>query len=316
VLRNATSVGFVRACNQGAERASGRLLCFLNSDALVQPGWLPHLERLLEDERVGAVVPMLLNEDGSVQEAGGIVGREGATAPLGRGRSPDDPEWSFLREVDYGSAACLVVRRAAFAELGGFDEAYAPAYYEDADLCLRLADRGLRTVVEPRSRVTHLQYGSGSVDAAVEQVRRNRSVFLERWGDRLSRRPIVGDGAGAPHRALAFRDAIALIRILVLGDAELAGRLRRLWIAARITLAGEGAGEGVESAPRELDGWLDRRRFHYSAIVSLAEPDRETAGALARSQPQAPVVVLGRDEDPIRSLAAVGVAPPSAEPRG
>ena len=95
VLRNATSVGFVRACNQGAERASGQLLCFLNSDALVQPGWLPHLERLLGDERVGAVVPMLLNEDGSVQEAGAAVGREGITAPLGRGAAPDDPEWSF-----------------------------------------------------------------------------------------------------------------------------------------------------------------------------------------------------------------------------
>ena len=196
---------------------------------------------------------------------------------MGGAPRPTIPSGRSIREVDYGSAACLVVRRAAFEELGGFDEAYAPAYYEDADLCLRLAERGLRTVFEPRSRVTHLQYGSGSVDAAVQHVRRNRRVFLERWGDRLSHRPIVGDGTGGPHRLLAFRDAIALTRILVLSDAELAGRLRRVWTAARITLAGQGAGEGVESAPRELDGWLDRRRFHYSAVVSSVEPDPQTA---------------------------------------
>jgi GT2 family glycosyltransferase len=138
VIRNERAAGFGAACNQGAGRATGSLLCFLNSDALVEGGALAALERAMDADDVGAAAPVLLNEDGTLQEGGGAIGCDGATFPLGRGAAADDPAWCFPREVDYGSAACLIVDRAAFERLGGFDGAYAPAYYEDADLCLRL----------------------------------------------------------------------------------------------------------------------------------------------------------------------------------
>jgi GT2 family glycosyltransferase len=306
-IRSRENVGFGAACNLGAARAGGRFICFLNSDAIVRAGWLEPLIRAAERHGVAAAVPMLLNEDGTIQEAGGAVGRDGSTYPLGRGANADDPTWSFAREVDYGSAACLLVRRAEFEAARGFDAVFAPAYYEDADLCLRLAERGLRTVFEPSSRVTHLGYASGSVERARLLVEQNRKTFVARWGERLAHRPIVAGARPWPHRELALRDAIALIRMLVLDDAGLTRRLLALWPWARI-----------EQAPDDLDGWLEDRRFHYSAVVARRQPDEALRAALTRSQPQAPLVVLGEagDDQVIEGLAGHGIAPPEATPRG
>ncbi len=243
---------------------------------------------------------LLLGEDGRLQEAGCSVGRDGVTFPLGAGAAPDDARWAFRREVDYGSAACLLVPRERFRELGGFDDRFAPGYYEDADLCLRLAERGVPTVLEPAARVVHLQHGSSSVERARELVRRNRAAFVERWGERLAHRPIVVAAKPWPHRLLALRDAIALLRVLVVRDAGLAQEVAHRWPAARVTLIGGDARDGIEAAePSDLDEWLDERRFHYSAVLG------DVNGALSRSQPQA-----ARDlDDPV-------LPPPGEEPRG
>ncbi len=313
VIRNDESIGFGPSCNRGAAEARGEHLCFLNSDSLVEPGALDALEQAAGDERNGAVGSILLNENGTIQEAGCAIGREGTTFPLGRGSTVDDPRWSFRRESDYASAACLLVRRPAFEELGGFDDRYAPGYYEDADLCLRLAERGLRTVVEPAARTVHLQYGSGSRERATALVRRNQATFMERWGDRLSHRPVVVAAHPWPHRQLALRDAIALTRFLVFDDAELARDLAARWPGSRVTLVGAEGGEGIEAAaPDDLGEWLEERRYHYSAILGA---DERHTPALARSQPQA--IRLARDSSELAaSLAAAGVAPPGEEPRG
>jgi GT2 family glycosyltransferase len=288
IVRNDENAGFGPSCNRGAELAQGRFVLFLNSDSIVEPGALAALEARAEREDA-AVTGMLLGEDGRVQEAGCAVGRDGVTFPLGAGSEPDDPQWAFRREVDYGSAACLLVSRDRFRELGGFDDRFAPGYYEDVDFCLRLG----RTILEPAARVVHLQHGSGSVERARELVRRNRTAFVERWGSRFAHRPIVVAARPWTHRLLALRDAIALLRILVVGDARLAEEAASRWPHARITLVGAEPADGVESAEASD---LDARHFHYSAV--LGEID-------VRSQPQA-----ARDlDDPI-------LPPPGEEPRG
>lgn len=303
IIRNEENLGFGPSCNRGAAQARGTHLLFLNSDAIVEPGALDALESASECADVGAVAPFLLDEDGTIQEAGSALGRDGLPYPLGAGAPAGDAEWSFRREVDYGFAACLLVRRDTFDELGGFDDAYAPGYYEDADLCLRLAERGLATVFEPRARVVHLQWSSGGRDRARALARRNQGQFLKRWGRRLAHRPVVVASEPWPHRRLALRDALTLLRFLVVEDAQLATELASNRPAARVTLIGANRVDGVETArPEDLAGWLRERRFHYSAVLGTTE---RIDDALLRWQPQAARTL----DDPV-------IPPIGAEPRG
>jgi GT2 family glycosyltransferase len=315
VLRNEVNRGFGGASNQGAGRARGRYLCLLNSDALVEPGWLEPLLEALEEPGTGAAVPLFLNDDGTVQEAGSVVDSIGHAHAVGAGGDPNDFAYRFPREVDYGSAACLLVPTGLFLELGGFDEAYSPGYFEDTDLCFRLHRRGLRTIFEPRSCVVHIRHGSRTSESARQLMESHRDLFVERWGERLARRPRVIEAAQKPHQMLAARDAEALERFLVIDDRvpytdrgsgdprmfALLGELSALWPSARITLLAESGADaeryaepllrlGIEVAcpPVDWERWFHERRFHYGhVIVSRQQNAERFAGYLSRTQPQA-----------------------------
>jgi GT2 family glycosyltransferase len=310
------NIGFGPGSNEGASAARAPRLCFLNDDALVQPGWLPPLFEALDmDEEVGAVVPLLLNEDGSVQEAGSVVDSEGWALALGGGQSPQHPEYRFGRDVDFGSAACLLISKETFARVGGFDPAYGVGYYEDIDLCFKLAELGLRTRFEPRSRAVHMQFGSSSASAARARVQENRIVFVNRWHERLNGRAQLINVPGSHHRVIAARDAEAYERILVVDDrvphvdrgsgdprmAKLLLEAATLWPRGRITLFATSscggddyaapltqAGVEVVAAPLDWKQWFDSRAFHYSAvIVSRSSNTDSLRDVLAQTQPQA-----------------------------
>jgi GT2 family glycosyltransferase/glycosyltransferase involved in cell wall biosynthesis len=167
IVRHAINQGFGAACNSGAAAATGDVLVFLNNDTLPQPCWLePLVDSLDQLPNAGAVGARLVGADGILQEAGGAVFRDGSAWNLGRGFSPDDPLLARVRAVDYCSAAALATRKSLFEALGGFDQAYAPAYYEDTDYCFRLRERGYETYVQPASTVVHLEGGTAGTDLA------------------------------------------------------------------------------------------------------------------------------------------------------
>ncbi|HEV8689978.1 MAG TPA: glycosyltransferase, partial [Ideonella sp.] len=104
VVRQDVNRGFVHACNRGAAAAQGELLCFLNNDTLVQPGWLDALaDTFAADPRIGVAGAKLLNADGTLQECGGLVWRLGDAWNWGRGEDPEGPAYAYLRDVDYVS---------------------------------------------------------------------------------------------------------------------------------------------------------------------------------------------------------------------
>jgi GT2 family glycosyltransferase len=313
LVRNDENVGFAEGCNQGAARAAGAYLCFLNPDAFVEPGWLePLLDVFAREAAVGAAVPLFLHPDGRVQEAGSAVDSVGSALAIGDGDDPKLFEHRFTRKVDYGSAACLMVRADLFARVGGFDPTYSPAYYEDVDLCFKLAERGFPTIYEPRARVVHLRGGESARANALMRV--NRHVFASRWHERLERRRPLRSSED-PRLRLAARDAESLERILVVDDrvphydrgsgdprmARLLAELVDLWPEARVTLLAADPrnaeryarpllenGVEVACADEHFDRWLERRRAHYSVVmVSRASNIDRFDHFLRKTQPQA-----------------------------
>lgn len=189
LLTNPENLGFIRTCNRAAGEAKGEFLVFLNNDVQVREGWLAGLlAPFAEEQNVGATAPKMLFPDGRLQEAGARIGTDGRSEMIGLFEDPALPRWNVRREVDYASGACLMVRRADFAELGGFDLTFAPAYCEDADLCFRLREKGLRIIYEPGSEIVHhLSITANSIDSGYKHrlATRNQQAFVERWGERL-----------------------------------------------------------------------------------------------------------------------------------
>ncbi len=218
IVRSSANRGFAGGCNLGVAAAGGEYLLFLNDDAVAAPTWIDELVTFADDHPgAGAVGGLVLFPDGTVQEAGGVVWREGNTAVVGRGGQPDHPDVAYARRVDYASACALLVRRRAWDDVGGFDEDFFPAYYEDADLCLRLRDRGWEVWYTPAARVVHAEsVTAGSAKAAM--FRASEATFLRKWSARLGDQVAHGGDPARRLSAAAARARGGGRRVLVIDE--------------------------------------------------------------------------------------------------
>lgn len=198
--------GFLGAVNAGLELARGRYVVLLNNDTLVRPGWLDALVRTAETtESAGVVGAKLVYPDGRLQEAGGVVWRDGTGHNYGRDQDPEDPRFNFVREVDYCSGACLLVRRDLIRTLGGFDDRFSPAYYEDTDLCFAARKHGYRVLYQPAAVVCHVEGASHGTDVSsgVKQYQAiNQGTFVEKWRAELEDQ---GEPGSTPVRLASWR---------------------------------------------------------------------------------------------------------------
>ena len=146
VIRNQDNLGFAKACNQGARAARGEYLVFLNNDTIPLNGWLTALiEEVRTHSDVAVVGSKLLYEDGTIQHAGVAFSREWFLPyHIYRGFDAHAASVSRRRELDCVTAACMLVRREAFEEVGGFDEGYRNGF-EDVDLCLKIREKNRKT---------------------------------------------------------------------------------------------------------------------------------------------------------------------------
>lgn len=172
---------FSRANNQGAMAATGDFLVFLNNDTeIVTEDWIEHLLYYTEHPEVGAAGALLIYEDRTVQHAGVVLGMRGTADHTMRGfpMGVDGYAGSLAcaREVSAVTAACLMIRKSLFHELGGFNEHFFTAY-QDVDLCLRLRERGLRLIYTPRALVVHHE----SVSRRKYYDMIDRTLLLDQW---------------------------------------------------------------------------------------------------------------------------------------
>ena len=189
-----SNCGFIKNTNSGVSRARGQYIVLLNNDTRVVDGWLDNLiGTFAARPDAGLVGSKMFYPDCTLQEAGGILWRDGSAWNFGREDDPNRPIYCHLREVDYISGCSMALRLETWKELNGFDTYYQPAYCEDADLCARVGERGLAVLYQPMSRLVHYEGKTSGTDlnAGVKshQVINSKRLYL-RWHYKLaSHRP-------------------------------------------------------------------------------------------------------------------------------
>jgi GT2 family glycosyltransferase/glycosyltransferase involved in cell wall biosynthesis/predicted nucleic acid-binding Zn-ribbon protein len=188
-ISNSENLGFLKSCNHAAQFAHGKYIVLLNNDTIVMPNWLESLiETAEKNSGTGLVGSKLVYPDGRLQEAGGLMWHDASGINFGRDDDPFKPQYNYMREADYCSAASICVPIAVWKEVDGFDELFSPAYYEDTDLAFRLRDKGYKVLYQPMSQVIHLEGVTSGTDTSTGVKRYqdvNHDKFFERWKNAL-----------------------------------------------------------------------------------------------------------------------------------
>ena len=262
---------------------------------------------------MGAVGGRVLLSDGTLQEAGSIIWKDGSSYGVGRTCPVTPSPLRFRRRVEYCSALNFLVRRDIWNELGGLDEEYFPAYYEDVDFCFKIAERGDIVLYEPRSVVRHLESRSSTQLYKEYLCLTHRKRLIEKWPEVFERNthaePIDPDSVeeaihlamGSPPRVLVIDDRLP--------DPRLGSGYQRMFDVVReVSAAGYRVsvfptigiiddpdvlgtlGVGVVTEP--LAQHLRRRSARYEAVIISRPHNFERYGSLVRElQPRgAPVL--------------------------
>jgi len=216
-IRAEKNLGFVGGNNFATDFTKGDFLVFLNNDTEPQKGWLKNLYSTFEYYKdAGAAGSMLIYPNGKLQEAGGVIFNDATGWNYGRGDDPKDSKYSFCKEVDYCSGAALMIRKSLFEEIGRFDNRFAPAYYEDTDLCFSVRKFGYKVYFNPFSKVVHHEGATAGTDLNSGFKRFqvvNHPKFVEKWKEELAKQY-----PNNPKLRYKFSDRNKGKRILIIDD--------------------------------------------------------------------------------------------------
>ena len=189
VYYNKKRENFIINCNQAVKFSKGKYILFLNNDTKVHKQWLTYLVKLIDsDEKIGMVGSKLIYPNGTLQEAGGIVWRNGECSNYGRNKNADLSEYNYVKEVDYISGASIIIRKSIWKKIGGFDKRFIPAYYEDTDFAFKLRKNGYKVMYQPKSIVEHYEGVSNGINISTgikhyQEI--NKKKFISKWKNEL-----------------------------------------------------------------------------------------------------------------------------------
>ncbi|WP_395392698.1 glycosyltransferase [Novosphingobium sp. BL-8A] len=209
VIRDDGAFNYSRLNNMASTKARGEYLCFLNNDIeIITPDWLSEMVAQAIQPGVGAVGTRLLYADGTLQHAGVTLGVYGVAAHGHRHLNGNSIGYfghpQLVREVSAVTAAALLMPKAIFDEIGGFNANDLAVSYNDVDLCLRIGEAGYRIIYTPFAALFHLESASRGPDVRPEQKelqRVERGYMRARWGAQLDNDPFYN-----PNLTLADED--------------------------------------------------------------------------------------------------------------
>ena len=220
LLRFDSNIGPLRGANAALTCVSADAVLFLHNDVELLPAAVAAALRCLDrDPGIGAVGGKIITANGLLHEAGGMIRHDGTIQAYQRGASPLLPEANFSRDVDYCSRVFMLVRTALLQQLEGFDDDYAPGFYEDVDLCVRIRQSGFRVGYDPAVAIYHMvDSGVPSMAQGEAEVARQRLVFCRKHEVWLQQNttadrppPVAARHAGPPvQRVLFIEDMLPL----------------------------------------------------------------------------------------------------------
>ena len=302
-IESPMNTGFSGGNNLAVNSATAPFVCLLNSDTIVPQNWLePLVAAFAHDPGLGIAVPLLLNRDGTVQEAGCSTDATGRAEPMFYGAASTSDRVSTPRSIAYGSAACWLLRTAMYRELGGLDCGYGLVYYEDVDFAFALRARGLRVQLVPAVHVVHAQGASSNPDAAVRLRDIQQKRFANRHATDLAHHSHIYDLDNEPHRFAAARDVDCATRTLyVLGTAE---EVRSVYDQIRATVPFASGHHSLCTTTAQalpfvsqradivvysngVHQCLDQHLFHFSEVRASRDWLDHNTALLQVTQPQA-----------------------------
>lgn len=205
--------------NYGVSHARGEYLLFLNNDVkIITPGWIKEMLGVCQRPEVGAVGVKLIYPDNTIQHAGCVIGIGGIAGhmfvDMPANRTGYLHKASILQDMSAVTAACMMMKRTAFEEAGGFTEKLSVAF-NDVDLCLKVRKNKKLIVYDPYVELYHMESKTRGAEDSTEKVRRfqeeieymrcqwidilkngdpyyNKNLSLTKWN--YSLRPLQGMG--------------------------------------------------------------------------------------------------------------------------
>ena len=155
------NLGYAGGNNLAAKYARGKFLIFLNPDVIVSENWLEEMVLPISDDTVGVVGCLIYHPDGrTIQHAGGFFLENAITRHIGDGEMEMGPYNNGYQYPQFVTGASILVRKVLFEHLGGFDIGYFPGYFEEAELCSRIRQIGMKVLLNPRAKAIHFESSS------------------------------------------------------------------------------------------------------------------------------------------------------------
>jgi len=249
--------------NVGARAARGDYLLFLNNDTeVIARDWIESMLEWAARPEIGCVGAKLLFADGRIQHAG-VTLHDGSAFHPGYGQRPNDKTWlesEVVRNVSAVTAACLLVRRSTFDEVGGFDETF-PVAYNDVELCVRIMAAGYRNLYTPYAVLFHYESSSRVAGVELSENEHLQKVVGDLlWADPYcpANQRLTPAAAGLQHKPASRRRGRFRRAAMRAQDVVAAVRWQRTSLkgADVSTASGESETDGT-APPAEAVKWLD-----------------------------------------------------------
>lgn len=193
--------------NRAVDAANGELVCLLNNDIeVISHNWLDEMVSHALRPEIGAVGAKLLYADNTIQHAGVILGIRGCAGHAHRGFPKDSPGYfgraNLISNYSAVTAACLLVRKSLFLEVGGLNERDLPVAFNDVDLCLKIANAGYRNLWTPYAELYHHESATRGEDTSPTQKARlaaEEKYMGIHWGEQIKNDPAYNPNLTIEH---------------------------------------------------------------------------------------------------------------------